>query len=256
MENTKTRIILKVGGSILSIAGKNGCLDFDVSYTQKLCKLLLKHNVDAGMVVGGGYINKYMLNIIYSKHKDLNDPTLVNRYHHIRIASLNLNANMFLTVFIQTIKQLNKDKKIKILKEVIAYRDFEFLDSLNLDKLNYFVAGAYKPGHSSDMDALLLAVNSGADTVISLKNVDGVYSEDPTQNKDAKFFDRLTWDEYLDIIKVKTFAPRGNFPVDPVTAQKAKELNIKFIIVQGDKFLDFMPKIIKGDDNWKGTIIS
>ena len=41
------------------------------------------------------------------------------------------------------------------------------------------VAGGWKPGWSTDMDAVLLAKNIGAKLVINLSNIDHVYDKDP-----------------------------------------------------------------------------
>ena len=48
------------------------------------------------------------------------------------------------------------------------------------------VASGWKPGFSSDNDAVLLAEKFGADTVVNLSNIEKVYTDDPRKNPDAK----------------------------------------------------------------------
>jgi len=60
------------------------------------------------------------------------------------------------------------------------------------------LAGGWKPGWSTDMDAVLLADNLKADTVINMSNIDYVYDKDPKLGN-ANKIKELTWDELLEI---------------------------------------------------------
>ena len=48
------------------------------------------------------------------------------------------------------------------------------------------VAAGWKPGFSTDNDAVLLAERFNADTVVNLSNIEKVYTDDPRKNPDAK----------------------------------------------------------------------
>lgn len=80
---------------------------------------------------------------------------------------------------------------------MIKYKQYENLDKIKLTKeTRIIIAGASDPGHSSDANALFLAKFLNSKTIVSLKNVDGVYDKDPYKYKEAKYFKYLTWDEY------------------------------------------------------------
>jgi len=60
-----------------------------------------------------------------------------------------------------------------------------------------FAAGTGNPFFTTDTAASLRAVEMGCDAMLKGTQVDGVYSEDPKKNKNAKRYDVLTYKEVL-----------------------------------------------------------
>jgi uridylate kinase len=58
--------------------------------------------------------------------------------------------------------------------------------------------GTGNPFFTTDTTAVLRAAELGAEAVLKATNVDGVYSADPKQDRDAKRYDRLTHQEALE----------------------------------------------------------
>jgi len=114
-----------------------------------------------------------------------------------------------------------------------------------------FAAG-WKPGWSTDYDAVLLAENVGAKFVVNLTNVDYVYDRDPNKFKDAKAFRTLTWQQYKQIIGGK-WTPGLHTPFDPVAAREAAKAKIRVAIINGSKLKEF-ESFLKGRP-FKGTLI-
>jgi len=96
------------------------------------------------------------------------------------------------------------------------------------------VGAGWKPGSSSDYDAVLLARKFGADTVINLTNIDHVYDSDPRKNPSAKPIKEISWGEYRKMFGSK-WVPGMNSPFDPVAANLARRLGLKVAIVNGRK---------------------
>lgn len=115
------------------------------------------------------------------------------------------------------------------------------------------IAGGYKPGWSTDYDAVLLAKNLGANTVINLSNIDQVYNKDPKEFRDAKPLKNIDWDEIISIVGDK-WSPGLNMPFDPIAAKEAKDNNIKVIIANGNN-IDNLKKILDEDEDFVGTTI-
>ena len=72
------------------------------------------------------------------------------------------------------------------------------LHALEHDEIIIFGGGTGHPFFSTDTTAALRAAEIGADTILMAKNgTDGVYDSDPRKNKNAKRFDKITFDEML-----------------------------------------------------------
>lgn len=66
-----------------------------------------------------------------------------------------------------------------------------------------FAAGTGNPFFTTDTAAALRAVEMNCDALLKATQVDGVYDSDPKKNKDAKRYDRLTFDKVIaDDLKV------------------------------------------------------
>ena len=125
-------------------------------------------------------------------------------------------------------------------------------DQIDTDKL-IIVGAGYKPGHSSDMDAVLLAKNFEADTLINMSNIDLVYDKDPNKYDYAKPIKQSNWDDFLEIIG-DDWVPGKNVPFDPVASKRSKENGLKVIILNG-KNIDNLKNCFDEKD-FVGTVIS
>jgi len=70
--------------------------------------------------------------------------------------------------------------------------------AMNEKKCMIFVAGTGNPFFTTDTNAVLRALEIGADTVFKATKVDGVYDSDPLKNKEAKLIKKLSHQEALD----------------------------------------------------------
>ena len=114
------------------------------------------------------------------------------------------------------------------------------------------VAAGWKPGFSSDFDAVLLAEKFGAGTVINLSNIAKVYSADPRLDPSAVPYDRMSWAELQRLVG-DTWTPGKNVPFDPIATKKATELKLTIIIAAG-KEIENLRALLKGQ-TFEGTLI-
>jgi len=125
-----------------------------------------------------------------------------------------------------------------------------------IEKINFkekiLVAAGWKPGWSSDYDAVLLAKNLGIKKVINLSNIDYVYDKDPKKFKDAKRFDSISWHDFRKIVGNK-WDPGLNMPFDPVASKEAEKEGLTVIIANGAD-LDNFEVILRGK-RFNGTTI-
>lgn len=114
------------------------------------------------------------------------------------------------------------------------------------------VAAAWKPGWSTDYDAVLLCEDYGMKTVINLSNIDRVYDKDPKQFPDAKPLDKISWAEFRQMVGDE-WTPGMSAPFDPIASQKAEELGIRVVVMNGNNF-ENIDNFLKGKD-FLGTTI-
>jgi uridylate kinase len=114
------------------------------------------------------------------------------------------------------------------------------------------VAGGWKPGFSSDYDAVLLARRFQADTLVNLSNVSSIYSADPKLDPSARPLPRLRWAE-LSAMVGTTWVPGRNVPFDPVATAEAARDGLRVVVAAGRNIENFK-KILAGQD-FEGTIV-
>jgi uridylate kinase len=94
------------------------------------------------------------------------------------------------------------------------------------------VAAGWKPGFSTDYDAVLLAERFQAELLINLSNISKVYSADPRKDPSARPLNRLSWGELQKLVG-RRWQPGINVPFDPVATEYAAKLKLTLIVADG-----------------------
>jgi len=106
------------------------------------------------------------------------------------------------------------------------------------------VASGWKPGFSTDFDAVVLAERFQADVVINLSNIAKVHSADPRVDPAAKPIDSISWNDFRNMVGDE-WTPGKNVPFDPVASRRAEELGLRVICAAG-KDLANLEAILEG----------
>lgn len=225
------RIVISLGGSLLT---KEMSSDNFKKYVDVLLKL--KRNRHKLVVVcGGGRVCREYRDIA----KGLN--TNNEQLDFVGIMATHLNAS---TLF----SGLGKSGylvKWKSLKEAIKEVKKNFGKKI-------LVCGGYDVGTSSDYDAAVFAKEIKADLLINATNVDGVYSDDPKKNPEAKKFDRLSFDEFEKIILKNVQSP-GEYRLFDLPATKLiKKHKIKTVFIDGNDPEEIVRAV---EERHSGTVI-
>src|SRR3989338_8249257 len=221
-------IVISLGGSL--IVPDNIDVDF-----LKEFKALVLAKVEKGkkfvIITGGGRLCRKYNDVA----KELGKPTNED-LDWIGIASLRLNAEL-----------------LRIIFEKYAYREVvsNLTESFSSDK-PIIIGSAYKPGWSSDWNAVQAAKTIGAKKVINMSNIDYVYDSDPKVNPNAKKIEKISWAEYRKLIPAE-WNPGLNSPFDPVASKVAEEAGIEVAFTNG-KPIDNLATCLNGQD-FAGTII-
>jgi uridylate kinase len=106
------------------------------------------------------------------------------------------------------------------------------------------VAAGWKPGFSTDNDAVLLAERFQAKTVINLSNIAKVYTDDPRTNPEAKPIDSISWADFRAIVGDE-WVPGKNVPFDPIASLHAQKAGITVVCAAG-RDIDNLRNILDG----------
>lgn len=207
--------VLSLGGSLIV---PNGGIDvnFLTKFTNLIKKKVVQKDYHFFIICGGGSTARL--------YRDAGAAVLGRQIPEedldwLGTHATRLNAQLLRTIF----KEITYQKVIK---------HYEFIDKQALDH-KVVIAAGWKPGWSTDYDAVLLATDYRVtDTVINLSNIKGVYDKDPKSHKDARFFAKLTWEELRKIVGSK-WNPGMNAPFDPVASQLAQQQGVKVIVCNG-----------------------
>jgi uridylate kinase len=227
-------IVISLGGSLIVPE------EIDVEFLKSFKTLILEHVAKGKKFVidtgGGRTCRKYQkaaTEIVDASKEDLD---------WIGLTVNNVNAQLVRVVFgEQACKKVFYDVTEKeLLDEIIKYP--------------VVIGGALEPGHSSDMDAVLVAKNIGAKKIINLSNTDYVYDSDPKVNPDAKKIEKISWADYREIIPKEWTYSGLSTPFDPIASRVAQEEGMEVVIMNG-KPIDNLANYLNGE-NFMGTVIS
>lgn len=124
--------------------------------------------------------------------------------------------------------------------------------AVSLFRGRVLVAAGWKPGFSTDYDAVLLAEKFGAGRLLNLSNVAKVYTADPRLDPGAKPIDAISWADFRAIVGDE-WVPGKNVPFDPIASRKAAEMGLEVICAAG-RDLDNLRAILDGRA-FVGTVI-
>ena len=114
------------------------------------------------------------------------------------------------------------------------------------------VAAGWKPGFSTDYDAVLLAERFGGRRVINLSNIKKVYTADPKTNPDAEPVDSMSWSDFRRLVGDE-WSPGSNLPFDPVAARKSQEMGLTVVVAEGGNLENTEAILLDGE--FEGTVI-
>jgi uridylate kinase len=115
------------------------------------------------------------------------------------------------------------------------------------------IAAGWRPGSSTDHQAVLLAKKYGIKNILNLTNIDYVYDKDPNKYKNAKAYKQISWHDFRKIVGNK-WDPGSNTPFDPVASRVAAKLKLTVVILNGGRTND-LNNYLSGK-SFKGTVIS
>ncbi|MFN4181344.1 MAG: UMP kinase [Candidatus Paceibacteria bacterium] len=225
------RIVISLGGSLIVPE------DIDSEFVKKFKETILSH-IKAGkkfvIITGGGRTSRKYTDALSVIMEEITTKQL----DWLGIYATRLNAHML---------------QMAIGEEYAKREIIENLDEEIDFSTPVRIGGGTRPGHSSDGAAVEIARKIGAKTIINLSNIDHVYDSDPRKNTNATKFEKISWDQYIDLIP-KEWSPGLSTPFDPIASREAREAGIQVVIMNG-KPTDNLDMYLSGG-KLEGTLIS
>ena len=181
------RVMLKLSGEALAGEKKTG---FDEETVRKVAlqvKQLVDDGIQVGIVIGGGnfWRGRTSENIDRTKADQIGMlATIMNCIYVSEIfRSVGMNTNI-LTPFEcgSFTKLFSKDRANKYFEKGMVV---------------FFAGGTGHPYFSTDTGVMLRAIEVEAEVILLAKAIDGVYTDDPKTNPDAKKYDEVSIDEVI-----------------------------------------------------------
>jgi len=202
----KEIFVISVGGSLIVPDS------IDINFLLEFKKIILNQNKKFIIICGGGKTARR-----YQEAAKNIVPSLKDELDWLGIQATILNAYLLKTIF-----------KEKAYKKIIRNPN----EKVNFSE-DVLIASGWKPGFSTDYDAVLLSKNFGIKKLVNLTNVDYVYNKDP-KFKDAKPIKEISWKEFRKLLPNK-WEPGLSTPFDPVAAEEAEKSGLEVIVMNGKK---------------------
>lgn len=208
----KETIVIKLGGSLIV---PNGGLD--IPYIKKFYTFIRQQVAEKSrrffILIGGGKLSRHYRD---AGAEITGHELLTEDLDWLGIHATRLNAHLFRTIF-RDLAHPNIIKK------------YEFVQK---PQKPIVIAAGWKPGWSTDYDAVILAQDYNIKSIIKMSNTDYIYDKDPNKFKDAKPFTHISWKDYQAMVG-DTWKPGQHEPFDPIATKLARDLGLKVFYLDG-----------------------
>lgn len=231
MRNGKKIIVLSLGGSIIVPR------HIDWKFLKKFKELIVRE-IKKGkkfiIITGGGYASREYQQAAMKVTKLTKDDR-----DWLGIHTTRLNAHLIRTIF-------------RDYAHPVINKNPNDLDDFFNFKGSILVAAGWRPGFSTDYDAVVLGKYFGLNTVINLSNIDYACDKDPNKFEGAKKIKEISWKDFRKIVGCK-WDPGLNMPFDPIASKIAQENGMEVVIMNGRK-LQNLKNFFEGK-KFRGTVI-
>ncbi len=188
---TYKRVLLKISGEALLGSQQFGIDQKPVEMIANEIKIAHDMGAEIAVVVGGGNIFRGMKNSA-KLGMDQASGDYVGMLATVMNAIALQSALRKLNVSCRVQSAIDMDKIAE------PYIRFKAIRHLEKNRVVIFAAGTGNPFFTTDTAAALRASEIDAQVMLMAKNgVDGVYSDDPRVNPEAKKYDKITYDDII-----------------------------------------------------------
>jgi uridylate kinase len=224
------KIAISLGGS--SMVGQDGVPK--VRYLKGLSGIIKRSRHEFGILTGGGVVARTYANAA----RELG----ASEYEADSIAITSTRQNAQLLLCALRLEGVDAYKRVVV--------DF---DRARSARGKAVVMGGTIPGITTDTDAVLLAEAIGAERLVNISNVAGIFDSNPKTNPGAKKFDKMGYDELIKLASESDRRMAGtNFIFDMLACRLIARSKIETHFVSDD--LKEIENAIEGKKH-NGTVV-
>jgi len=184
------RILLKISGEALMGDQGFGISPEMIQYVAEEIRSVHDLGIEIAVVVGGGNIFRGIAASSYGMDRTPADhmgmlATVLNS-----LALQDILEKKGIQTRVQTAISMNEVAEPYILRRAVRH--------LEKKRVVIFAAGTGNPYFTTDTAAVLRAQEIHAEILLKATKVDGLYDSDPVENSDAKFIERISYQEVLE----------------------------------------------------------
>ena len=183
------RILLKLSGEALMGDDNYGIEPAVIARIAEEIHELSSADLEIGLVIGGG-------NIFRGAGLAESGMDRVTGDHMGMLATV-INSLAMQDALEKVGSQCRVMSALKVNQVCEDYIRRRAVRHLEKGRVVIFAAGTGNPFFTTDSAASLRAIEMGAEIMLKATKVDGVYTDDPVSNPDARRYDRLTFEEAI-----------------------------------------------------------
>ena len=182
------RILLKLSGEALAGEAHHGFSDEEVSRVAAEVKKVVDKGIQIGIVIGGGN---------FWRGRSSNDMDRV-KADQIGMLATVMNCVYAADAFRRAGMKCRVTSPYAIGDVTELFVRDKAIEAMENGEVVFFAGGTSHPYFSTDMAAVLRAIETQCDAILSAKAIDGVYDSDPKDNPNAKKYDFMKMSDIVD----------------------------------------------------------
>ena len=221
-------VVLSLGGSLVNPG------EPDPQYVASLVRMLRSTKYRFGIVVGGGKLARKWADSARKKGSSEFEAD------EAAIDATKKNAQFVIDIIKNDVNR-------------VPCNNFEQVRE-HSKKHRFVVMGGTIPGITTDSDAVLMAECLKSKRLLNLSNIDGIYTDNPVRNHNAKKFPHMTYQQLIDLAGKNDLRKAGtHFVFDFLACKLIARSKIEAHFVHGKNLLD-VRKAIEGRQHG-GTVV-
>ncbi|MBE76993.1 MAG: UMP kinase [Candidatus Marinimicrobia bacterium] len=224
------RVLLKLSGEVLANKYGFGIDPEKVSYLAEQIKPIYDANVDIGLILGAGNIFRGMEAAAGGMDRVTGD--------YLGMLATIMNAIALQDSLEKIDCETRTLSAINVTQIAEPYIRRRAIRHMEKGRIVIIAGGTGNPFFTTDSAAALRATELGSEIVLKGTKVDGVYDKDPEKHKDAKKYEKLTYQKVIqDNLRVMdmtaiTLCSENNIPINVFNIKNSGDL---LDIIMGSK---------------------